>query len=171
MDALAVSIAAGCILGKVTGRQVFRIAFHFGLFQFLMPIAGWTLGQQVSHHVAGWSQLLAAVLLTLIGLKMVRDSRSPEPLDARKDPSRGWMLVTLSLATSVDALAVGASIALLHVDLLRPCVVIGVVAATFSAAGMLLAKQLPQQWSRKANLCGGILLVTIAAKIVLNCRF
>ncbi|MBU0716966.1 MAG: manganese efflux pump, partial [Planctomycetes bacterium] len=96
MDALAVSIAAGLSIGNVTPRQVFRIAFHFGLFQFMMPILGWLLGSTISAQVAAYDHWLAFGLLAIIGGKMLANARSGAQRRDKGDPSRGWLLVALS---------------------------------------------------------------------------
>ncbi len=165
MDALAVSIAAGLSIGAVTPRHVFRIAFHFGLFQFLMPILGWMVGSTISSQVAAFGHWLAFALLSLIGVKMLLDARGTSDGAARRDPSRGWMLVALSVSTSVDALVVGLSMAFLNVSVWLPCVVIGLVAALFSTVGITLAGRLLHRWERAADAIGGCILILIGVRI------
>ncbi len=166
MDAFAVSIAAGLAIENVTPRHVFRIAFHFGLFQALMPIVGWLGGSTVSAQVIAYGHWLAFALLGLIGGKMFYDARSAADGRASMDPSRGWMLVALSFATSIDALVVGLSMAFLQVTIWLPCVVIGVVAALFSVVGIIFSGGIPRRWSRVANLIGGCILILVGVKIV-----
>ena len=165
MDAFAVSIAAGLAIGGVTARHVFRIAFHFGLLQFLMPIVGWLLGSTISAELASFGHWLAFALLVLIGLKMlVEKGREPEG-GVGCDPSRGWTLVALSLATSVDAFAVGLSMAFLQLSVWLPCVVIGIVAGCFSTVGIAFAGRLLRHWRRGADLVGGCILILIGVRI------
>ena len=130
MDAFAVSIAVGLGLAQVTPRHTFRVAFHFGLFQFLMPVIGWSLGRQLSHYFKQYNHWVALVLLSLIGCKMLWEAGAEHKSRSRGDPTRGLMLITLSLATSIDALAVGVSMALLGVSVWLPSVVIGLITAT-----------------------------------------
>jgi putative Mn2+ efflux pump MntP len=166
MDAFAVSIAAGASIQVVTPRHVFRLAFHFGLLQFAMPILGWGLGSTVSGHVAAYDHWLAFGLLSAIGGKMLYEAARGTGKQARSDPTRGWMLVALSVATSIDAFAVGLSMAFLQIAILLPCVVIGLVAAAFSAVGIILAKRVLGQWGRAAEVLGAIILVSIGIRVV-----
>jgi len=168
MDAFAVSIAAGLAIDGVTPRHVFRIAFHFGFFQFMMPILGWLGGSVISMRVVAYGHWLAFGLLGMIGVKMLLDARSSTGRDARVDPSRGWMLVILSLATSIDALAVGLSMAFLQVSVWMPCVVIGLVAALFSAVGITFSGRVLRRWGRMADLVGGCILILIGVRIVVS---
>ncbi|MGB2987875.1 MAG: manganese efflux pump MntP family protein [Phycisphaerae bacterium] len=168
MDAFAVSIAAGLTIDGVTPRHVFRIAFHFGLFQFMMPILGWLLGSTISMQVVAYGHWLAFALLSIIGGKMLLDARSGSRRAAKGDPSRGWMLVALSLATSIDALAVGLSMAFLQISIWLPCVVIGLVAALFSAVGITFSGRVLHRWGRVADLVGGCILILIGVRIVVS---
>jgi len=168
MDALAVSIVAGLTVAKVTPRHTFRIAFHFGLFQFLMPIVGWAAGRQLAGvlgHVDHW---VAFGLLALIGGKMIREAARGVDIDQRSDPTRGWMLVTLSIATSIDALAVGLSMALMEIPILLPSLVIGVVAAAFSASGITFGARLGSRWSFWSEITGGIILILIGVRVLVS---
>ena len=166
MDAFAVSIAAGMSVSNVTPRHVFRVAFHFGLFQFMMPILGWGIGSTFSSYVVAYDHWLAFGLLSIIGGKMLLDACSRTE-KKKSDPTRGWLLVLLSVATSIDALAVGLSLAFLRVSIVLPCVVIGVVAASFSAVGIILAKRVLRGWRRAAGALGGCVLIVIGIRIVI----
>jgi putative Mn2+ efflux pump MntP len=167
MDAFAVSIAAGLMLETVTPRHVFRIGWHFGLFQFMMPIAGWWLGSRVSHHIEAYDRWLAFGLLGIVGGKMLMEAWRGDRQGARSNPTKGWMLVSLSVATSIDALAVGLSLAFLAVPILLPSIVIGIVAAGFSTAGITLAGRLFRGWGRGAEMLGGSVLILIGVRILI----
>ena len=168
MDAFAVSIAAGLAVGTVTPRHVFRIAWHFGLFQFLMPIIGWWLGSQVAERIADWDHWLACGLLTFIGGKMLFEAFEKREQGRRSDPTRGWLLVTLSVATSIDALAVGLSTAFLNVTIWKPSVIIGVVACVFSAVGITFANKVLGRFGKFAEVMGGLTLIGIGVRIALS---
>ena len=170
MDALAVSLATGLSLRPVTAGQTFRLAFHFGLFQFLMPIAGWAAGETFVKFVAGYDHWLAFGLLLAVGGHMIVGSFLPEkPAGARRrDPTRGLPLVVLSVATSLDALAVGLSFAALRTPILYPALVIGLVAFGLTAAGMRLGPLLGKAIGRRAELVGGLILIFIGVKILLD---
>ncbi len=166
MDAFAVSIAAGLSIGNLTGRHIFRIAFHFGFFQAVMPVVGWLLGSTVSNYVLSWGNWISFILLAIIGGKMLLDGDGGEEKRETSDPSKGWMLVFLSVATSIDALAVGVGMAFMRVDILLPCVVIGLVAGGFSTVGICGANRIGSRWSAAANRFGGCVLILIGLRIL-----
>ncbi len=168
MDAFAVAISAGMVLRPVSYRSMFRLAFHFGLFQALMPVLGWSAGQQVAHHLSAVDHWIAFGLLAFLGGKMLWDARNPERAPRNEDPTRGLMLVTLSVATSVDALAVGLSLALVGVSIWLPAVVIGLVAATLSAVGFGLGSRLGVIWERWADVLGGTILLLVGCEILVS---
>ncbi len=168
MDAFAVSIAAGLILGTVTFRPAFRLAWHFGLFQFMMPILGWLAGSYVARYVAAWDHWLAFGLLAFVGGKMILDTFSHPADGPRANPTKGWMLVGLSVATSIDAFAVGLSMAFLGVPVLLPSVVIGLVALVFTAFGIVFAGRFFRNWGRAAHVTGGLVLIGIAVHTLVS---
>ena len=165
MDAFAVAAAVGLILPRVTGRHVFRLAWHFGLFQFLMPVVGWLAGTTVSSYIKAYDHWVAFGLLGLIGGKMMWDAISKKEKKWVSDPTRGLMLVILSVATSIDALAVGLSIAFLQVSVWTPAVIIGVVAAILTVIGIQFGSRLAARWRRLAELAGGVILLLIGLRI------
>jgi len=167
MDAFAVSVAAGAA-GRARGaRATFRLAFHFGLFQFLMPVVGWLVGSAFAGRVEVVDHWIAFVLLAWIGVAMIRSSRDAEDATA-PDPSRGWSLVMLSIATSIDALAVGLSLAMLGVTIWQPAVIIGLVAAVFSIVGHRGGDRLGRRFGKRAEFVGGLLLMGIGVKILVE---
>ncbi len=166
MDAFAVSLATAVTLPRVTPRHVFRLAFHFGLFQCLMPIVGWLAGRQVAPWIEAFDHWLAFGLLALVGGRMLWEAWSDEREAERADPTRGWMLVTLSVATSLDALAVGLSLAFVGVSVWTPSVVIGLVTATLTAFGLRFGSRLGERWGRRAEIAGGVVLLLIGLKIL-----
>jgi manganese efflux pump family protein len=166
MDAFAVSISVGGVLGRLTFRHVFRLAWHFGLFQFFMPLIGWAAGLTVEKWIASYDHWVAFGLLAFVGGKMVYESFEHRPAEQRRDPTRGWSLVVLSLATSIDALAVGLSMAMLKVRVWVPCVIIGVVAATMTVLGMAIGDRLGKKLGRRMELIGGLILIAIGLKIL-----
>jgi len=166
MDAFAVSIAAGAAGARGT-RAVFRLSFHFGLFQFLMPVLGWFAGRQTAVLVASAQNWVAAGLLALVGVRMIHAARGAgEAL--RQDPSRGATLVTLCVATSLDALAIGFSLAMLQISIWYPSVVIGVVTGLLSLCGIRLGHRLGSAFGQRMALAGGVLLILLAVRILLS---
>jgi manganese efflux pump family protein len=164
MDAFAVSIAAGLAVESVTPRHVFRIAFHFGLFQFMMPVIGWLAGELLAAYFGNYDRWIAFGLLTYVGGRMLWEARSEKKDQGARDPTRGLLLVTLSIATSLDALAVGVSMAFLRVSVWIPAVVIGIVTATLSAVGITFGGRIGPRWERWAEAAGGIVLILIGLK-------
>jgi putative Mn2+ efflux pump MntP len=172
MDAFAVAIATGIVLGTVSGRQTFRLSFHFGLFQFLMPVIGWLAGLSVEKYLHGYDHWLAFCLLGFIGGKMIHEAfRADGSARPASDPTRGASLVLLSVATSVDALAVGLSLGVLRLRIWYPAVVIGLVAAALTAAGMHIGRPLGNRLGRKLEIVGGVVLVGIGLKILFQHLF
>ena len=168
MDAFAVAIAAGLIVRPATFRHTFRLAFHFGLFQFLMPILGWSAGAQVADRIRDYDHWIAFGLLALIGGKMLREACSSDKSPVMDDPTRGLTLVTLSVATSIDALAVGLSFALIDASIWLTAVVIGLAAATLTTIGFQLGTRLGTSWSRGADAIGGTILLVIGVQILIS---
>jgi putative Mn2+ efflux pump MntP len=167
MDAFAVSIAAGLTLGSVTPRQTFRLAFHFGLFQAMMPVLGWLAGREVDRYIAAYDHWVAFGLLWLVGGKMLLDARTNRTRGNQSDPTRGLMLVTLSVATSIDALAVGMSMAFMQVSVWVPAAVIGIVAAALTTAGIRFGNRLGSRVGHGARVFGGCVLLFIGLRIVI----
>jgi len=169
MDAFAVALSGGFSAGKVTKRQTLRLAFHFGLFQFLMPILGWAAGLTVQNLIQAYDHWVAFALLAGIGGKMVYESFRQEKNEGRKpDITRGASLVLLSLATSIDALAVGLSLSLLRVRILYPSTVIGVVCFALTALGFAFGSRLGRLLGRRMELLGGMVLIGIGVRILIE---
>lgn len=171
MDAFAVAIATGVTLRQVSIRQTFRLSWHFGLFQALMPVIGWGVGSSIQSYVEAYAHWVAFVLLALVGSNMLKeailtdDDEEPAP---RKDATRGMTLVVLSIATSIDALAVGLSMSMLNVPIAYPAVIIGIVAGLFTITGLHLGKRVAGlTWlSNWAEALGGLVLWIIGLNIL-----
>ena len=170
LDALAVALASGAALGRVSLRQSLRLGWHFGFFQALMPVLGWWAGLTVHAYIQAYDHWLAFTLLALVGARMIYESLGPDQAGRprRSDPTRGLSLVMLSLATSLDALAVGLSLAVLRISIWLPVVVIGLVAGVLSALGLPLGARLGSLPAvrRYAGLLGGGVLWAIGANIL-----
>ncbi|MCK5056507.1 MAG: manganese efflux pump [Candidatus Aminicenantes bacterium] len=168
MDAFSVSISAGMIIKKPGFGHYFRLSFHFGLFQFMMPIAGYFFGSYLESYIKDYDHWVAFGLLVFIGLKMIREafSKKEEVSFKQKDPSRGFNLVLLAVATSIDALAVGLSLGVLNQPVLFPGIVIGITCSLFSIAGVFIGKKAGNVVGRKAEAIGGIMLLIIGVKIL-----
>ncbi|GAB6194072.1 manganese efflux pump MntP [Desulfocastanea catecholica] len=172
MDAFAVAIATGVCLKQVSFRQTFRLSWHFGFFQAMMPIIGWTIGASVQNYVAAYAHWVAFLLLALVGSNMLKEAIQLEKDEdnpiCRKDSTRGMTMVMLSVATSIDALAVGLSMSLLQVSIAYPALIIGIVAGLFTIAGLHLGKRISGLTclSTWAEIAGGLVLWLIGLNIL-----
>lgn len=168
MDAFAVAISTGIVLPSLTIRHYFRLSFHFGLFQALMPLLGWLAGRSIVELTTTWGHWLAFLLLLYVGSKMIYQSFTERRKENQSDPTRGIQLVMLSVATSMDALVMGFSIALLGVRIVTPAIVIGIVTTVMTFTGMRLGDKLGLvcgQWIEKT---GGVLIIGIGLKILIE---
>ena len=168
MDAFAVALATGAVLNPVTGRHLFRLGFHFGLFQALMPIAGWLLGLTVQKWITAYDHWIAFGLLAYVGGRMIVEAFEEDDDTSPSDPTKGLTMVMLSVATSIDAFAVGLSLAMLGVSVWIPSVVIGLVAGVLTVTGMILGRRLGDNWGKRVEVCGGVVLCLIGLKILLE---
>jgi len=169
MDAFAVSIATGVNLKNVNSRQMFRLSWHFGLFQALMPIIGWSAGLSIRSYIEHYDHWIAFGLLAFVGVHMIKeafqDGKDEKPI---KDYTKGMTLVMLSVATSIDALAVGFSLSLLKISIWMPALIIGIVAGTFTLIGMRIGERIgaANRLSLYAETIGGVVLIGIGLNIL-----
>jgi manganese efflux pump family protein len=168
MDCFAVSLGAGTTRKYASLRSILRMAFHFGLFQGLMTLLGWLAGSTISAYIAAFDHWVVLALLGCVGLRMVRSGFDPNCEAHCVDPSRGKMLVLLCIATSIDALAVGLSLAFLSIDILSSSLIIGLVTLALSAAGLLSGHLMGVRLGKRMEIVGGLLLIGIGLKVVLG---
>ncbi|MDD2365515.1 MAG: manganese efflux pump MntP family protein [Desulfuromonadaceae bacterium] len=168
MDAFAVALASGVVLNPLTRRHLFRLGFHFGLFQALMPVIGWLVGIVLQNWISAYDHWIAFILLTVVGGRMILEAFEDKKDEAISDPTRGLTMVMLSVATSIDALAVGLSLAILNVSVWMPAAVIGLVAGALTVFGMILGRRLGDSWGKRVEVCGGAVLCFIGLKILLE---
>lgn len=178
MDAFAVAVSTGVQLRSISSWQTLRMSAAFGCFQFLMPVLGWLLGFRAQHYIEAYDHWLAFALLVFVGGKMILEGRSRSGDDADcgcepacQDPTSGFSLLLLSVATSLDALAVGLSLALLQVNVWLPALLIGLVCFCITALGMHLGQSVCavpglNRLGGKANIAGGLVLFAIGGKIL-----
>ena len=172
MDAFAVAVASGVRL-RCTMGETLRMALAFGGFQFAMPVVGWFLGLTVRDYIEAFDHWVAFGLLAFVGVRMLREGFGKKPEEEREcpNPTKGVTLLLLALATSIDALAVGISMAVLSIDIWYPAAVIGLVCFGVTALGMHLGRvviKVGPDLSGKANIVGGLVLIGIGVKIVLE---
>ncbi|MCX6363227.1 MAG: manganese efflux pump MntP family protein [Actinobacteria bacterium] len=172
MDAFAVSLGIGLKQCQVSTRTTLRLAAYFGLFQAFMPILGWLAGLTFARWITGVDHWIAFGLLAAIGGKMIYEAIwGDEENNAAKDPTHGRTLIILSVATSIDALAVGLSLALIGVQIWYPAVIIGIVAFGFTAAGLHLGCRFGSLLGKRMEIVGGLILIGIGVKILFDHLF
>jgi putative Mn2+ efflux pump MntP len=168
MDAFAVSLAIGTTRQANRPRPIFRLSFHFGLFQALMPVLGWSAGNAIAALIASFDHWIAFLLLAFVGGRLIRSGFNPNGEAYPGDPSRGGTLIMLCVATSIDALAIGLSLAMLGVDILYPSIVIGVVTAGLSLGGLRIGHRLGKQFGKRMEVLGGLLLIGIGLRVLIS---
>lgn len=167
MDAFAVSICKGLSIRALMPRHAIIVGLWFGAFQALMPLIGWLLGASFADKIAAVDHWIAFILLSLIGGNMVREALSKKEEDC--DPSLAPLtMLVLAVATSIDALAVGVTFAFLRVDILPAITLIGVCTFVISAVGVKVGNVFGMRYKSKAELFGGVVLVLIGVKILLE---
>jgi putative Mn2+ efflux pump MntP len=171
MDAFAVSLGIGTSERSTSPRARFRLSFHFGLFQCFMPIIGWVAGSTVSRWIAPIDHWIAFGLLAYVGINMIRSGFNPEAESYTRDPSRGRTLIVLAVATSIDALAVGLSLAMLDVEIITPSIIIGLVTYSLSMVGLFAGNKLGEKFGKRMEILGGIILIGIGIRVVITHLF
>jgi len=171
MDAFAVSLGVGASGQAVGGRAAFRLSFHFGLFQFMMPVIGWFLGVRIALLLSSVDHWIAFGLLAFVGVRMIRSGWDSNGESLSADPSRGLTLVVLAVATSIDALAIGLSLGMLRVKIWYPSVVIGVVTSRLSLLGIRLGARLGARFGKRMEIVGGAILSLLGLRILLSHLF
>ena len=167
MDAFAVAIGKGLSVQRTLPNHYLKAGAWFGGFQALMPIIGYYLGSTFSSVVANIDHWIAFALLGLIGTNMIRESRADETCEINPDFSVRTMLL-LAIATSIDALAVGVSLAFLGVPIWGAAAVIGITTFLLSAAGIRVGNIFGCRYKSNAELAGGVVLVAMGLKILLE---
>jgi putative Mn2+ efflux pump MntP len=167
-DAFAVALGKGLHLRRLSVRDAAAIAISFGLFQGLMPVAGWLLGTGMRGYISEIDHWVAFGLLAFIGGRMVHEALSDGDDDVDEDHIGLRELLVLSVATSVDALAVGISFAFLDVAILVAAVVIGLVTGVASLAAVYIGHRAGVRFRGPAEIAGGVILILIGVRILLD---
>lgn len=167
MDAFAVSICKGLSLGKIKIRHMCIAGIWFGGFQALMPLIGYLLGSRFADVVSKYDHWIAFILLALIGGNMIKEALGKDEDEVDASMSFKSMLL-LAIATSIDALAVGVTFAFLNVAIIPAISFIGCVTFVFSAVGVKVGSVFGYKYKSKAEICGGVILILLGAKILLE---
>ena len=169
MDAFAVSVVSGAVFKKLHVRYALRMAFFFGAFQAVMPLLGYAAGNTFAGYITSIDHWIAFTLLIGIGGKMVYESFKFSELEKKpQDPSNLIALLALSVATSIDALAVGITLTLVTRFIFRAIVTIGVVTFLISYVGYELGKRMGHFFEKKIEIAGGLILIVIGVKILIT---
>ena len=171
MDAFAASVCKGLNMRRMNIKNMLVIGLFFGGFQALMPVVGWVLGKQFENYITSVDHWVAFALLVFIGGKMIYDvfeDKGEDDYGEKTDRVDVKEIFTLAIATSIDALAVGISFAFLQVDIVKAASVIGITTFLLSAAGVAVGNIFGAKYEKKATLAGGIILVLIGLKILLE---
>ncbi len=167
MDAFAVSVCKGLSMKKMNWKNTIIIALYFGIFQAGMPIIGYILGTTFSTFVESVDHWIAFILLLIIGLNMIKESRDDE-LEKRNDKVDFKTMLVLAIATSIDALTVGITFAFFKVNLILTIILIGDITFVLSILGVLLGNKFGDKFQNKAELAGGVILILMGLKILLE---
>lgn len=163
MDAFAVSVTKGITLKKINYSISAKIAFFFGLFQGIMPLFGWLLGIKFESYIKSFDHWIALLLLSFIGIKMIFDAKDDD--DSNSSTLDNKELIVLSIATSIDALAIGVSFAFLNIDIVPVCLAIGSITFLMCFMGVLIGKKIGNVFKNYAQMVGGLILILIGLNI------
>ena len=171
MDAFAVSICKGLAMRRVNYKKAIIIAAFFGVFQALMPALGYVLGTTFANKIAAIDHWIAFILLALIGANMIKEALSSDDDECQDDSLRLGDLIMLSIATSIDALAVGITFAFFNVSLLLSVSMIGIITFIICVIGVKVGNVFGEKYKSKAELAGGLILIVMGAKILIDHLF
>lgn len=168
MDAFGVSIGKGLSMPVGENGRKVTLALLFGLFQFLMPVMGWLIGRQFIDVISEWDHWIIFGLLGYLGVAMIREGLSDDDEDDDKQFLGAWEMIMLSVATSLDAMAVGLTFAFLPINVWEASTMIGVITFGISLIGVYLGKFMGQFVGKYADILGGGVLILIGTKILLQ---
>ena len=168
MDAFAVSITSGIAIKKLKMNNALVIALFFGTFQAIMPVVGWLAELSLRSFIAEIDHWIAFGLLSFIGCKMIYESIAVQSNEKRINPLNIYVLFMLSVATSIDALAVGVSFAFLKISIATPVMVIGTITFGLSFLGVFVGNRIGHFFENKIEIAGGLILIGIGVKILIE---
>lgn len=166
-DCFAVALCSSCSMKTLSRFQILRASLSFGTFQAVMPLLGWLAGRTLVDFIGNFASWLAFGLLGFVGGKMLWESLHPDKEQKTTDFTKGFMLLTLSLATSIDALAVGISFAFLKVNILTAGLIIGITCFVISIIGFMTGRKAGEIIGKRAERVGGLILIGIGVRILL----
>lgn len=167
MDAFAVSVCKGLSMKNFNLKNAVIIGLYFGIFQAVMPLIGFLLGSTFSELVVSVDHWIAFILLSIIGIKMIKDSLKNED-DDKNDKLNFRTMVILAIATSIDALAIGITFAFFEINIIKAISIIGIITFTISLIGVIIGNKFGDKFQGKAEIVGGGILILIGLKILLE---
>ncbi len=168
MDAFSVSVTNGFIIKEIKFKHAFRISIFFGIFQAIMPVIGWASGTVFRSYIKAYDHWIAFGLLMFIGAKMIYESKIIKEEADKKTCLHFPTLLILSVATSIDALAVGLTYAFLDINIILPSIIIGLITFVICLAGVYIGNKVGHFFENKLELIGGIILILIGFKILME---
>ncbi len=166
-DAFAVSVCKGLSIKKISIKKILIVGAYFGIFQGIMPIIGYFLGNTFENIITNIDHWLIFVLLVTIGANMIRESFSNE-IKETNDLINIKTMLPLAIATSIDALAIGITFAFLKVNVILSCTLISIITFTLSSLGVYLGNRVGKKYEHKAEFIGGFILIILGVKILLE---
>lgn len=167
MDAFAVSVCKGLAMKKMSWKKAILIGLYFGIFQAVMPVIGYFLGTTFERFITNVDHWVAFILLVGIGINMVKEAFDKESENRNDNVDMKTMLV-LSIATSIDALAIGITFACLKIHIVMPVITIGLITFIISVIGVKIGNQFGDKYGKKAEIMGGVILILLGIKILLE---
>ena len=171
MDTFAVSITYGLTIQRPGINNALKVSLSFGLFQAFMPVIGWLAGLTLADSISNIDHWIAFGLLSFIGLRMIYGSRKTEKYEKAVDSLNNYVLLMLSIATSIDALAIGVTFAFLEITIATPVIIIGIVTFLLSLTGVFIGKKIGSYYGKKIEIIGGLILIGIGIKILIGHLF
>lgn len=168
LDAFSVAVVGGVVVKKPRLRHAVMIALFFGAFQAVMPVIGWAAGSLLTDFITGVDHWIAFLLLCLIGFHMIYESLKPIYKRNSYNPLNIRILLLLSVATSIDALAAGISFAFMEIAIIRSALIIGIVTFALSFTGYYIGDRIGRSFGNKVRILGGIILIGIGLKILIE---
>jgi putative Mn2+ efflux pump MntP len=168
MDAFAVSITSGLTIKHLKINNALKIAIFFGSFQSIMPLIGWSVGLGFRNYISGFDHWIAFGLLSIVGCKMIYESSKMEVNNKKIDPLNVYVLLMLSIATSIDALAVGLSLSFLNLSIILPAMIIGIITFLLSIFGVYFGNRFGHYFEKKIEIIGGLIIIGIGIRILIG---
>ncbi|MEI6764954.1 MAG: manganese efflux pump MntP family protein [Bacteroidota bacterium] len=167
-DTFAVSVSTGLVVNNIRFWQGVRFALVMAILQTLMPFAGWFAGSQVASYISNYDHWIAFGLLSVLGIKMILESFKKDKEESSFNPLKLTVMLGIAIATSIDALVVGVSFAMIQMNIYLSILIIGFVTFLVSMIGMLFGKKVGSRFGKRMEIIGGIILIGIGVKILLS---